>query len=86
MSVRQLTGGIGKGMNRKKQSIFIGIILICLTVSAILVCTRQGQDQSVGLWPEEPEGCTVIMVGKLASTDGSTITTHTADCAICDWT
>ncbi|MCK7468629.1 MAG: hypothetical protein MZU91_11320 [Desulfosudis oleivorans] len=28
----------------------------------------------------EPEGCTVIMVGKAASTDGSVMTTHTCDC------
>jgi len=33
-----------------------------------------------------PENCTVIMVGKGASTDGSVMTTHTCDCAECDWT
>jgi len=32
------------------------------------------------------DGCTVIIVGKDASTDGSVITTHTCDCGICDWT
>ncbi|MDD8030556.1 MAG: C69 family dipeptidase [Acidobacteriota bacterium] len=32
------------------------------------------------------ENCTVIMVGKKASVDGSTMTTHTADCGMCDWT
>ncbi len=32
------------------------------------------------------DNCTVIMVGKKASADGSTMTTHTADCGICDWT
>ncbi len=32
------------------------------------------------------EACTVIMVGKNASTDGSVMTTHTCDCGICDWT
>ncbi|MGB9906422.1 MAG: dipeptidase [Candidatus Saccharicenans sp.] len=32
------------------------------------------------------ENCTVIMVGKKASVDGSTMTTHTADCGLCDWT
>jgi len=31
-------------------------------------------------------GCTVIMVGKKASADGSTMATHTADCGVCDWT
>jgi len=32
------------------------------------------------------ENCTVIMAGKDSTTDGSTITTHTADCGSCDWT
>jgi dipeptidase len=32
------------------------------------------------------EACTVIMVGRGASTDGSTMTTHTCDCGTCDWT
>jgi dipeptidase len=34
----------------------------------------------------EPEGCTVVMVAKNASTDGSVMTTHAADCGVCDWT
>ncbi|RLE06577.1 MAG: hypothetical protein DRJ06_07540 [Candidatus Aminicenantes bacterium] len=32
------------------------------------------------------DGCTVIIVGKDASVDGSVMTTHTCDCGICDWT
>jgi dipeptidase len=32
------------------------------------------------------DACTVIMVGKAASTDGSVMTTHTCDCGTCDWT
>ncbi len=32
------------------------------------------------------EACTVVMVGKNASTDGSVMTTHTCDCGTCDWT
>ena len=32
------------------------------------------------------EACTVIMVGKDASTDGSVMATHTCDCGSCDWT
>ena len=31
------------------------------------------------------DGCTVVIVGKKASTDGSIITTHTCDCGVCDW-
>jgi len=32
------------------------------------------------------DGCTVIIIGKDASTDGSVMTTHTCDCGVCDWT
>jgi dipeptidase len=32
------------------------------------------------------EACTVIMVGRDASIDGSVMTTHTCDCGVCDWT
>jgi dipeptidase len=32
------------------------------------------------------ENCTVIMVGKEASTDGSVMATHAADCGVCDFT
>jgi dipeptidase len=35
---------------------------------------------------DDPGNCTVIMVGKDASTDGSTMTTHAADCGVCDFT
>ncbi len=30
--------------------------------------------------------CTVVMIGKKASADGSVISTHTCDCGFCDWT
>ncbi len=32
------------------------------------------------------DACTVILVGKEASVDGSVISTHTCDCGVCDWT
>ena len=32
------------------------------------------------------DACTVIMVGREASTDGSVMSTHTCDCGVCDWT
>lgn len=32
------------------------------------------------------EACTVIMVGREASTDGSVMSTHAADCGVCDFT
>jgi len=41
---------------------------------------------AAGTFDDEPRGCTVIMVGKDASTDGSVMSTHAADCGVCDWT
>ncbi|MGB8952528.1 MAG: C69 family dipeptidase [Candidatus Aminicenantales bacterium] len=38
------------------------------------------------LEPPVSDACTVIMVGKDASVDGSVISTHTCDCGLCDWT
>jgi dipeptidase len=35
---------------------------------------------------ETSEACTVIMVGRGASTDGSVMSTHAADCGVCDFT
>jgi len=32
------------------------------------------------------DACTVVIVGKKASADGSVISTHTCDCGVCDWT
>ncbi len=32
------------------------------------------------------EACTVILVGREASTDGSVMSTHAADCGVCDFT
>ncbi|HEX9974992.1 MAG TPA: C69 family dipeptidase [bacterium] len=32
------------------------------------------------------DACTVVIVGKNASADGSVISTHTCDCGLCDWT
>ncbi len=32
------------------------------------------------------DSCTVVIVGKDASVDGSVMTTHTCDCGVCDWT
>jgi len=66
------------------------IVLIPLLLCGFLVLGRsQPAVQSPG--PQEPAGfeaenCTVVMVGKAASTDGSIFTTHTCDCGTCDWT
>jgi dipeptidase len=73
------------------QKTFI-LMVICLTAVGCLwnppvVAQECGCPTAGAVWFEElaMEGCTVVLVGKKASTDGSVITTHTADCGICDW-
>jgi hypothetical protein len=51
-----------------------GIILFCFTV---LVSAQYSSIDPDG--PGYGENCTTIMVGKLASTDGSVMTSHTCD-------
>jgi dipeptidase len=71
-----------------KKILFTGILLV--TVLALFGgLTAGGQDKPVCetcLQNGVPENCTVIMVGRNASTDGSVMTTHTCDCGVCDWT
>ncbi|OGD14160.1 MAG: hypothetical protein A2V76_07545 [Candidatus Aminicenantes bacterium RBG_16_63_14] len=73
-------------MNRKRL-IAAGGTLVLAVVLAGLVSTAGGQARAGSDDLDlAAEACTVIMVGKDASTDGSTMTTHTCDCGICDWT
>ncbi|MGB8953688.1 MAG: C69 family dipeptidase [Candidatus Aminicenantales bacterium] len=74
-------------MNRKR--LFRPQILAFVTLLLIgffaFMGTREESERPI--YPDERnENCTVIMVGKEASVDGSTMTTHTADCGFCDWT
>jgi len=66
--------------------------LATLAVAAVLVCAggvsldfpaaaADGSDPGLA-----SEACTVIMVGREASTDGSVMSTHAADCGVCDFT
>ena len=66
------------------------LVLACLAGLALVTIlglpSRPDLDQ-----PPEPqagasENCTVVMVGKAASADGSVFATHAADCGVCDWT
>lgn len=66
---------------------FISFVIILLLISGLQSAFAQqcnpcdGNDDS---FPKD--GCTVVIVGKKASTDGSVISTHTCDCGVCDWT
>ncbi|MDI6844547.1 MAG: C69 family dipeptidase [Candidatus Saccharicenans sp.] len=61
-----------------------GILLLLLTVFFFF---GRAEKSDPGLELSRPsDNCTSILVGRLASVDGSTMTTHTCDCGLCDWT
>ncbi|MDD8019696.1 MAG: C69 family dipeptidase [Acidobacteriota bacterium] len=69
---------------RRFYFLFLPVLLISL--AALLAAVRAEKNVAdLGLG-QPADNCTSILVGKLASTDGSTITTHTCDCGQCDWT
>jgi len=73
-------------VNLKKLILLSGILIAVLALlGAAFFMSREQQEQSL-LSELDEENCTVIMVGKGASADGSTMTTHTCDCGMCDWT
>ncbi len=76
-------------MTLKNKTDFTWVIFLVLITSVLLLFSAPSlldlkKDKNISLFI--PEGCTSILVGKNASTDGSVMTTHTADCGICDWT
>ncbi|MCK4557864.1 MAG: C69 family dipeptidase, partial [Candidatus Aminicenantes bacterium] len=62
--------------------IFVALALAC----AFILYSQKSNPENSLLWENPERGCTVVLVGKEASTDSSVMTTHTADCSICDWT
>lgn len=69
----------------RKSATFILIILIF--VFSFQYVFSQGCNTCITDSPDFPrDKCTVVIVGKKASVDGSVITTHTCDCGLCDWT
>ena len=71
-----------------KRGAIIGLLAaVLLTAASLVVFSQKSGDpwSDLTLGPDR-ESCTVIMVGKAASADGSTMTTHTCDCGVCDWT
>jgi dipeptidase len=58
---------------------------IFLTLSIVLLATT-GMTAAETVKNPHMDKCTVVIVGKDASTDGSVMTTHTCDCGVCDWT
>jgi dipeptidase len=61
---------------KSPKRIVIGFVSILLISCVIVSYTSQPQAQS---WESVEPGCTSIMAGRLATTDGSVITAHTCD-------
>ncbi len=72
-------------MNNKK--LILGLCFLALMIFAVwLIPAGNRPSLDLTLSADSEANCTVIMVGKKASADGSTMATHTCDCGICDWT
>lgn len=66
---------------------FLPALALMLVVLAVFYFTGRAEKVDPGLEVSRPaDNCTSILVGRLASVDGSTMTTHTCDCGLCDWT
>lgn len=74
-------------MKLRKLLLIAGSLLVVLVlVRAVVFIIPEGKEDESLFTESLAEGCTVVMVGKDASIDSSIMTTHTADCGICDWT
>ncbi|MBN2199327.1 MAG: C69 family dipeptidase [Candidatus Aminicenantes bacterium] len=71
----------------KKTSLPVLMVLALAVAAGSTFTQATGNAGGLSCAPEpDRESCTVIMVGKNASVDGSVISTHTCDCGVCDWT
>jgi dipeptidase len=73
---------------KRKSIILVVIVCIFLGFMSSLPVLAQGcgcSSQQESIEELALEACTVVIVGKKASADGSVIVTQTADCGICDF-
>jgi len=70
----------------KKRWPFIGLLAVFIFVGVYAFVDPHKSAGDDAFLDVGREACTVIMVAKSASVDGSTMTTHTCDCGTCDWT
>ncbi len=73
-------------MTRTARGLLLGVLAIIVLASAHAPVLSPPPENPGPAPDEGPDACTVIMVGKAVSADGSTMTTHTCDCGTCDWT
>ena len=63
----------------KFKAFFLFSAILLISASFLLFSSATQDNSPFREWEEVESGCTSIMVGKLASTDGSVITCHTCD-------
>lgn len=73
-------------MKYRRTVFFFGVLFLLAALIGTTLHLSSFSRQELEKDIDFPEGCTVILVGKKASTDGSVMVTHTADCGLCDWT
>jgi len=70
---------------KKRWPLVALFAVLALSGAHALVAPRPAAEEDP-LADLKSDACTVIMIAKGASADGSTMTTHTCDCGTCDWT
>jgi len=73
-------------MSSKRILLLIGVLITAFALLSAFANQAPDYEKENLNGYEYWEGCTSILVGKKASADGSTMTTHTCDCGMCDWT
>ena len=69
-----------------KKTIVTVVLVTVLVLSGAAFFSSRPPKAEPAAAGDQLENCTVIMVGKDASTDGSVMSTHAADCGMCDFT
>lgn len=72
--------------SRRLFSLFAVLLAVVALLCAFVYFAPGGKPGGSMLLGAPADRCTVIMVGKGASANGSVMTTHSADCGVCDWT
>jgi len=72
-------------LNLRRLITWSALLVLAVFMAGALTAGRSPGSEGSQDWPDR-ESCTSILVGKDASVDGSTMTTHTCDCGVCDWT